>query len=138
MITSFKKEAEPTSISRDTDQALLLATASSTIQESIKQIDDLLQPLRQFINTLTELMAALRNLEIIRITGKIEAAKLSSDSFATTTVYIETMGKFLSKILPMFKSWSQSSQFCWEQADFIVTELEAVVTQIETQKYPIH
>jgi hypothetical protein len=131
MIISFKNESEQTDTSRATDQTLLLATTRNAIQESIHKIGSLLHPLNQFVNTLTDLMAALRNLEIIRITGKIESAKLSADLFATTTVYIETMGQFLNKILPLFKSWSQSGQFCWKQADCIVAELKAAVAQIE-------
>jgi hypothetical protein len=64
----------------------------------VTQLGALTQTVAGFKNRMESLMTTLSGLQVIRVSGKIESAKMSSTGTSNFNVHIEGMEQFIQKI----------------------------------------
>lgn len=100
MITTFMKEeaSADANASRYEDLRILLAITNASVERALARVSGLRRLFDTFVRMVDELLKSVNGLELIRITGKIEVAKLGGGHGAAFQTHIDQMGAFLKTI----------------------------------------
>jgi len=112
MINDFMKEgrSEESSFSTISDDLeLLFKITHESTNRALSRVNSLRQLFETFLRTLSELLKTINGLELIRITGKIEIAKLGGDHGHAFETHINQMAEFLQRISGPLRISNESS-----------------------------
>ncbi len=112
MITDFMRENSDTDSvihTRKADLELLLQVTHESTDRALARVNSLMQLFETFLRTLDDLLKTINGLELIRITGKIEVAKLGGDHGHSFETHIAQMAEFLHKISSPMRISNESS-----------------------------
>jgi PAS fold len=119
MMTDFIKESE---FSTDAEKAqshqedlfLLNKLTNDSIERTITRVNSLRQLFSYFLRTLEELLKTVNGMELIRITGKIEVAKIGGEHGVAFQNHIDDMAEFLKKLAGPMRTSSECSRIGYE------------------------
>lgn len=138
MISSFMKEAseQETGVSRQDDLKTLLMITNSSVERALSRVNSLRQLFESFIRTTDELLKTVNGLELIRITGKIEVAKLGGEHGAAFQTHIDQMANFLKTISAPMRLSSGASIVGFESTRMSVEALGILQRHLADVKAP--